>query len=160
MLSPFLKKLLFVRQFIIDKGKIEILGQTQIMLPSNLMAELQLIDHDKVYTIVKNNIQDTMKTYAKKMGSTSSGIVKSSQDIFETFGLGQFQILKLDNSKKVAILNVTNSPMCNGCAKEKGTPCLLEAALDGMFTFLFKSDVKVETKPCKMGSTQFIINKR
>ncbi|MBT3985713.1 hypothetical protein HOD38_02580 [archaeon] len=160
MLSPFLKKLLFVRQFAIDKGKIEILGQTQIMLPSNLMAELQLIDHDKVYNIVKTNIHDTMKTYAKKMGSTSSGIVKSSQDIFETFGLGQFQILKLDNSKKIAILNVSNSPMCNGCAKEKSNPCLLEAALDGMFTFLFKADVKVETKPCRMGSTQFIINKR
>ena len=99
MLSPFLKKLLFVRQFIIDKGKIEILGQTQIMFPSNLMAELQLIDHDRVYSIVKKNIQYTIETYAKKIGSTSSGIVKSSQDIFETFGLGQFQILKLDNSK-------------------------------------------------------------
>jgi len=160
MLSPFLKKLLFVRQFLIDKGQIEILGENQVMLPSHLLSELQCIDHDKVYSIVKKNITSSMETYAKKIGSNNAGIVKSSQDIFETFGLGQFQILKLDNPKKAAVVRITNSSICNGCEKEKENPCLLEAALDGMFTFLFKTDVKVKAQSHKGNCRQFTIQKR
>ncbi|MAG78382.1 hypothetical protein CL616_03390 [archaeon] len=157
MLSPFLKKLLFVRQFLIDNGKIEILGQNQIMLPSGLLAEMQSIDKDKFYSVVKKHIQTSMQTYAKKMGTTSSGIIKSSQDIFETYGLGQFKLIKLDNTKKTAIVSISQSSLYSPKNKEE---ILLEAALDGMFSFLFKTNIKVESKANGKQSKQFIINKR
>jgi len=162
MLSPFLKKLLFVRQFSIDKGQIDILGQNQIMLPSDLIAELQIIDHDKVYNIVKKHITVSMESYAKRIGSSTTGIIKSSQDIFETFGLGQFQILKLDNPKKIANITILKSSICDSCKKLKlkKEGCLLEAALAGMFAFLFKTEVTVETKGSKQGNIQFLIKKR
>ena len=118
------------------------------MLPSTLLAELQTINPEKTYTIVKKHINSVMKTYAKKMGSTDSGLLKSSQDIFETFGLGQFKILKLDNSKKIVNIAIKNSSISNNSS-------ILEASLDGMFSFLFKSNVNIESK-----KGAFIIKKR
>jgi len=41
MMSAFLKKLLFVRQFSIEDGKIEMLGKREIMLPSNILFWMQ-----------------------------------------------------------------------------------------------------------------------
>jgi len=163
MLSPFLKKLLFVRQFLIDNGKIEILGESHIMLPSDLLAELQAINKEKVHSLVKKHIHSTMETYSKKMGSTTQGLLKSSQDIFETFGLGQFQILKLDNTKKSAVVTISKSSIFDSGNKLKikeADRCILEASLEGMFHFLFKTEVKVTGKSNGRGSKQFIINKR
>jgi hypothetical protein len=163
MLSPFLKKLLFVRQFLIDKGKIEILGENHVMLPVDLLAELQAIDKEKVHTLVKKHIKTTMEVYSKKMGSTNQGILKSSQDIFETFGLGQFQILKLDNTKKSAVVTISKSAIFDSGNKLKikeADRCILEASLEGMFHFLFKTEVNVKGKANGKLSKQFIITKR
>ena len=49
VLSPIIKKLMFVRQFDIDKGKIELLGGRQIMIHASAVLELQEIDEGKVY---------------------------------------------------------------------------------------------------------------
>ena len=40
MLSSFLKKLLFARQFFMIDGKIEILGKKQVLLPASVLKEL------------------------------------------------------------------------------------------------------------------------
>ena len=54
-LSPILKKLLFVRQFDIDKGKITLLGDNEIMLHASALLELQEIDVSKTYEAAKQS---------------------------------------------------------------------------------------------------------
>ena len=53
MLSPLLQKLLFVNQFSIANGKVEILGSRHIMLDVSSIISLQEIDKTKVYNAGK-----------------------------------------------------------------------------------------------------------
>ncbi|MBS3124867.1 hypothetical protein J4211_01275 [Candidatus Woesearchaeota archaeon] len=147
MLSPFLKKLLFARQLDLSDGKIEILGKKQVMLPAEVLVALQSVDPKKSYTLVKKTINSSMEDYAKKVGSTSEGLLKVLEEIFETFGLGKPEINALDNSKKTASIKIRDCPLRNPSVKlgpEHGIlPC---AALAGMFSFLFKTNMDCTVK--------------
>jgi hypothetical protein len=129
MLSPFLKKLLFVRQFIIHDGKIEILGQKQVMLPA---SALSILNSDTHFNSLNQSIKESMSTYSKKIGASSGGMVKSVQDIFETMGLGKMQIVKLDTKNKVVALRIQNSQFSD--------TTVVEGVLCGLFSFLFQKD--------------------
>jgi len=147
MLSPFLKKLLFARQLYLADGKLEILGKKQVMLPVEVLVALQNLNPEKSYIVVKKSIHTSMEEYAKKVGSTSEGLIKVLEEIFETFGLGKPEIAALDNSKKTAYIKIKDCPLRNQSAKlgpEHGIlPC---AALAGMFSFLFKTDIDCTVK--------------
>src|SRR3989344_2877071 len=107
MLSPILKKLLFVRQFDIDAGKITLLGDREIMLNASAVLELQEIDetklydlakkssfknlidfveHAKVYDKVKDNFIVNIAKLGKKIGETDAGTIKTLQEIFNVYG--------------------------------------------------------------------------
>lgn len=111
MLTAFLKKLLFARQFSIMEGKVEILGKRQLMLPSDVVevmgAEISAIHYESV----KKAIASDLKDYAKKLGSGEQGMLRNMADIFETFGLGHLQLIKLDNAAKSCIVRISNSPL-------------------------------------------------
>ena len=130
MLSPFLKKLIFVRQFFIMDGKIEILGEKQIMLPFDAVSHLQ---NDKTFEIMNQEMKRVMDYYAKKMGANPSGMIKTVQDIYETMGLGKMQIIKLDNVKKEIVIRLMNAGVIN--------PTLVSGVLCGLFSFVFNKDL-------------------
>ena len=130
MLSPFLKKLIFVRQFFITDGAIEILGEKQIMLPFDAVSHLQ---NDKTFAVMSTEMRKAMEYYAKKIGSDSGGMIKTVQDIYETMGLGKMQIIKLDNSKKEIIIRLMNAGVIN--------PTLVSGVLCGLFSFVFNKDL-------------------
>lgn len=132
MLSPFLKKLLFVRQFFIMDGKIEILGEKQIMLPLSAVSSLQSTNS---FDIMKKEIKSSMESYAKKMGSSAEGMTRSVQDIFETMGLGKMQIIKLNADKKETVVRININ---------LSDTTLLEGVICGLFSFLFNRDIKRE----------------
>lgn len=154
MLSEFLKRLLFARQFFIINGKVEVLGIKQIMLPTELIYELDSIDPKKSHDIVKKIANDNMKLFAKKLGASGEGILKEIQDVYETFGLGSMQIVDIDESKKRAIIRIRESPIAisyiNKNKKKSSKPScsFISAFLSGTFSFFFNKDVEAIEKVC------------
>ncbi len=141
MLSPFLKKLLFVRQFFITDGKIEILGEKQVMLPSTAVARLST---DQTFDILAVEMKKSMESYAKKVGGSSGGMIKSVQDIYETMGLGKMEIIRLEADKKEITLRIMNVQF--------DRTDVVEGVLCGLFSFVFskdfaRKDIKVTKKP-------------
>ena len=140
MLSPFLKKLLFVRQFIMTDGKIEVLGQQQVMLPLTALASMQ---NDQTFDLISREMKKSMEAYGKKMGGSANGMVKTVQDIYETTGLGKMEILKLDTAGKKVILRMQN-------IRFERTD-VVEGVVCGLFTYLLskeltRKDIKVTKK--------------
>jgi predicted hydrocarbon binding protein len=151
MLSAFLKKLLFARQLFMTDGRIEILGKNQIMLPSDIVVAFQSLNEQGYYRLVKNGIHSNLAAYAKKVGATNEGMMKVTEDIFETFGMGKPEIAVLDQKKKSAVVRFRNPPVAEACAENKFKDCvLLPAALAGMFSFLFNKDVNVDVTKCNI----------
>ena len=152
MLSSFLKKLLFARQFFMADGKIEILGKKQVMLPSDVIAAVEGIDHELVYNNVKNTVKKDIEDYAKKLGSSEEGILKNIGDIFGTFGLGRLEIVDLDNKKKSCIIRVHNSPLMEIKNSKSTSSTMTPAIISGVFSFLFDKEVDAkQTNPSARG---------
>jgi hypothetical protein len=156
MLSGFVKKLLFARQFFIIDGKIEVLGKKQVLLPSDLIVELEKIDSKKVYDISKRHVHQNMAEYAKKIGTTSEGMLKSMQDIFEIFGIGKPEVIICDGKKKEAVIRFHNPPVKELCSQgEDGA--ILPGALAGMYSFIFNKDVDCKGRGTTAGVYEYVI---
>lgn len=186
MLSPLLKKLLFVRQFNINDGKIDILGNRHIMMSDNALLELQNIDETKFYDLMKGatlkqiedfvehakvykHLKDTalgdIANLSRKLGTTE-GIVNTLKDIFDLYGLGSLDIASLSNSDKQAVVRVDDSTISNAylnkTKKKSDKPvCVITAAvLAGLFTYLFQKQVDAAEVKCKAkgnNSCEFVI---
>ena len=174
MLSELLKKLLFVRQFSMADGKIEILGNRHIMLSDSALLELQEIDETKFYELMKSSALKQMQDFvehakvykhlketvlvdidnlSRKLGS-AEGIVKTLQDIFSLYGLGIIEIPSLDNSRKRAVIRIRESTIAHAYLKQhrknSNKPvCVITAAvLAGIFSYLFKKQVDAAEVRC------------
>jgi hypothetical protein len=122
-------------------GKIEVLGKKQIMLPSDVVYELQKIDPKKIDAlrpIIQKNVED----YAKKVGSGEEGLLKNISEIFETFGLGKLEIADMDSKNKKCLTRIHNAPV----QKYTEEFLILTVVLSGVFSFLFKKNVQAELK--------------
>lgn len=181
MLSPLLKKLLFVRQFSIAEGKINILGIRHSMLTTDALLELQDIDntklydlmkdstfrqlsefveHAKVYSQLKNTIFQNIAKLSSKLGGGEEGMLKTLQEIFDIYGLGNLVIANLDNQKKQAFVRVYESSIAQSYLEKKGksqTPvCTITAGvLAGIFSYLFKKDVNAVEGKCLAKGNSF-----
>ena len=98
MISDFIKRLIFARQFSIIDGKIEILGLKHILLSNESILELQDIDQTKFYSVIKGatfrNLKNLMHAkaykvlkqvsfsdiseFGKKLGSSLGGVLRRS----------------------------------------------------------------------------------
>ena len=146
MLSSFIKKLMFARQFFMIDGKIEILGKRQVLLPADVVQELQKTAKvDTIKNLVKKNIEE----YGKKLGAGEEGLLKNISDIFETYGMGKLEVVTLDNANKKCIVRVHNVP--------EGDFILLELLLSGVFSFLFKKEVKTEKGKGNAQSIEYVV---
>jgi predicted hydrocarbon binding protein len=173
MLSPFLQKLLFVNQFGINEGVINILGDRYIMLNAHSVLTLQEIDKTKIYNAAKKSsksdisgIVEHAEVYknlksqelqniaqlSKKIGKNDDGIIKTLEMIFGVYGLGKLEIIDIDNAKKKAILNLKDSTIALthlNKAKSKTPVCVLTAGiLAGIFSYIFQKDVDCVEKNC------------
>gem|GEM_PF-1728992 len=187
MLSPLLKKLLFVRQFSVADGKISILGKRHVMLPDDALLELQNIDNSRLYDIVKDatfkqlaefiehaavykQLKEVMLldilALSKKLGAGEEGALRTLQDVFDVYGLGKLVIIDLDNTRKRVSARVYESSIAQAWlaknkTKSKTATCTLTAAvLAGIFSYLFKKSVDcVEGKCLAKGNSccEFLI---
>ena len=176
MLSAFLQKLLFVKQFSIDKGKIQILGEKQIMLDASALLVLQEIDETKIYTLGKDasmkNLREIVqhaKVYkkvkdvflaeiaelGKKVGESDAGVITMLEQIFNIFGLGAMTIRNLDNASPSALIHVQDSTLAEEWIsyykkQADSAVCTLTAGvLAGMFSYIFRQNVDCAEMSCK-----------
>ena len=173
MLSSLLQRLLFVNQFNIIDGKIEILGNRYIMLDASDFLVLQEIDKTKMYKVAKdlskNNLSDMVEhaqvykgmkdqslqniaELSKKIGKTDEGVIKTLQSLFELYGLGKLEIIDLNNEKRKAILRVHQSTLALAQLKKgkvRGPVCTLTAGiLAGIFSYIFQKNVDCGENTC------------
>lgn len=169
MLSPLLQKLLFVNQFNIADGRIDILGNRYIMLNAADIIALQEIDSTKMYKTAKNMSKDNIKSLvehaavyknikdqslkniaelSKKIGKSDEGVIKTLQSLFEVYGLGKLEIMDLDNKNNRALLKIRDSTL-GKVKKSKNAVCTLTAGvLAGIFSYIFKKDVDCVETDC------------
>ncbi len=181
-LSPLLKKLLFVRQFSIDGGKINLLGEREVMLDASAILELQSIDESKLYDIGKKasfknlveviehaRVYSSMKdlfiaeiaNLGKKIGQTDKGTLMTLKDFFNIYGLGELSVDHIDNSKKEALVSIKESTlaqewMAKNKKKSKSAVCALTAGIiAGMFSYVFDKQMDcVESKCSAQGASK------
>ncbi len=175
MLSALLKKLIFVRQFSIIDGKIEILGNKHIMLGSDALLELQEIDTEKFYEAMKTSAKSQMKgiveqakvykqlkdvfasdisLLSKKIGAGNQGMLKTVQDIFDIYGLGKMEIVSLNNQNKQATVRIRESSIAKSYLKKnrkkssRAVCVITSAVIAGMFSYLFNKKVDATETRC------------
>jgi hypothetical protein len=156
MISAFLKKLLFARQFAMIDGKIEILGKRQVMLPADVFLRIEK-DTGKVgFDSIKKGISKDLSDYAKRVGSGEEGMLKAITDIFETFGLGKLEVVAMDKKAKTAAVRIRNTPAQELKEGLSGITC---AVLAGAFSFMLGNDVNAkQTKTFeKYGYEEYMI---
>ena len=154
MLSSFLKKLLFARQFYMVNGNIEVLGRKQIMLPSDIIFVLEKMNEKKAYDSVKVAMKNDLQFYARKLGSNGEGMLKNIDDIFETFGLGQLRIMNLDSKSKKCIVRVHHAPTDDGMPQ---STMILPAVVAGTFSFLFSKNVNATQTARNSEFLEFVV---
>ena len=186
VLSAILKKLLFVRQFNINDGKITLLGDRQVMLSSSAILELQeidetkmydigkksslknlvkIVDHAKVYSKVKDVFVRKIASLGKKIGESDEGAIKVLQDVFNVYGLGEMHLQKLDNRSKQALVMIDGSTIAEEYRKKnkkkssRAVCALTAGVIAGIFSYIFDKKVDcVETK-CKAKSGSYCLFK-
>jgi predicted hydrocarbon binding protein len=161
MLNDFIKRLLMMRQFSIENGKIELLKDSQLLVNSDLITQLGLIDPEKFYKLVKENVKEKTISYTKVMGSTPSMIsVESLKSLFESLGIGSLQIQDINKTEKRALIKITNSAIAlshiEKKIKSKEPVCnYVSGVLAGAFSAIFEKDVNCKELNCMvLGSKQ------
>ena len=165
---------MFVRQFNIDKGRIDLLGEEYILFDALALFEIQKIDQTKLYEVMKNssfrNISESVK-YAKvysnvkdvffdniaklgdKIGKTDEGILMTLKHLFDVYGLGELEIADIDNSKKRAVLRLRKSTIGEEYVKrykksDTVVDIIAAGVLAGIFAYVFGKKVDCVEKKC------------
>ena len=172
MLSQFLQRLMFVKQFEINNGRINILGEDYVMVNSASLAALQEIDQEEVYNAGKKASKNDLDKFAKhanvykniksqelaniaslarKIGQTDEGTIKTLETVFEIYGLGKLNVITIDNEKKTALIRIPDSTIASTYKKKSKSPVcsFTSGVLAGIFSFIFKKDVNCREKQCK-----------
>jgi predicted hydrocarbon binding protein len=173
-LSPFIQKLLFVNQFGINDGIVNLMGDRYILLNAKSILSLQEIDKTKVYNTAKKaakkdlsgivehaEVYKNLKTQelkniaelSKKIGKNDDGVIKTLEMIFNIYGLGKLNIVNLDNEHKKAQLKIINSTIGQEHLKiekkSKNPVCAITSGiLAGIFSYIFNKDVECAEKSC------------
>jgi predicted hydrocarbon binding protein len=172
---------MFIKQFGIDKGKIELLGQNYVLFDALALFEIQKIDETKLYEVMKNtsfknisdavkfakvykNVKDTFITNIAKLGAkigkSDEGVLMTLKDLFNVYGLGNMEMLKLENDKKQALVKMTGSTVAteykNKYKKSTSSVDLIAAGiLAGIFSYVFKKPVDCVEQKCIAKGDEF-----
>lgn len=154
MLSPFLKKLLFTRQFSIVDGKIEIMNLRSLMLSPEFILKIQEKDSKLIYNLSKKEMIEQLQYFKSKIAIKGLEGLKRIEDIYELLGFGKIKILDIDKNKKRCVINIYDSPIAekyikNSKKKSSKTTCdFISGKLAGMFCFIFNKEVESKEVKC------------
>jgi predicted hydrocarbon binding protein len=153
MIDAFLKKLMFVRQLVLNEGRFEILSVRKAMLPIDSFIQLQELNPEKYYLIIKNTVKTDFERYAKMLNMNAEALQLKMKELLETYGIGTIQVADLNMQQKRAAINVLDSAIAINFIqnKRKATKpvCFLNTAIiAGAFTFLFGQDMNCQETKC------------
>jgi len=182
MLSQLLQKLLFVNQFSIIDGKVEVLGSRYVMLNASDILALQEIDKTRMYKLMKSSSKGNIKAIiehakvyegikdesikniaelSRKVGKNKEGVVRTLQSLFELYGLGKMEITDLNNKDHRATIIVGSSSVAIEQlkkSKSKAAMCAVTAGiLAGIFSYVFNEDVDCFEKKCLAKGDEFCL---
>ena len=151
MISEFLKRLMFARQFNIDNGKVDILGCDHVMLASEFFYSVEELDKMKVYEIAKGSTEKLVDRYFQKIGSDQTRSNDTVEGIFNNFGLGRLQVLEARSDR--IVVQIPNSTIAEHYRKTRGfahsCQCSVTAGvLAGFFSYLRKKDMNAQEMNC------------
>jgi len=157
MLSAFIKKLLFASEFMMDQGRVEMLGERQVMIPAKLLTMLQDLAPEKAYKLAKEVMKEETDVVTKRIGNSKAEIITAMKEFFETLGVGNMEVADLDMLKKRAIIRIHDSPIAIAHALYKSKDgCRITAGLlAGMFTSIFESDATAVEKACVLKGSAY-----
>lgn len=122
-----IKKLLFSRQLVFEKGEIKLLGQSVTMIPVTLYVEmfkeLKKVDPKKYGKIIYNISREVGKEYTKtlkeKYKMETQELAKWDVNTLELAGLGKGNVVSFDTKIKKSIIRVNNSPIAQELRPQK-----------------------------------------
>jgi predicted hydrocarbon binding protein len=143
MLSAFVKKLLFARQIDIDRQLI-VLDNKKVMISPKAITDLQYKDSEKIYGEIKRIFAAEAKEHKHKIGVSDKQLLDLMLNLFETYGLGQMQLLHYDHSS--AVFSIMESPFVS---RGKNKTCYFTAgALAGAMSVVWNKDVECVEENC------------
>jgi len=162
LFSGFAKKLMFARELKMGEGRIEILHQRVIIIPSqyfNAIIETSLNDksfESKVYEHLKSAVYTFCKELDKKFKLRGKKLEETLVNLTEMNGYGKLKIIKDDPQNKVAILHISDLPSIQVKGKVKGFGDMYWAGiLAGGISYVYGTDVDcIETK-CILKNSPF-----
>ncbi len=146
MLSSFLKKLLFARQFFNMNGKLEILGERNVIME----PELFLMLNEASYGLGKESAKIFFEKYKKKIDLKQNNY-SNLMNLLEILGLGSVKIMKV--GEKSATISVKDSIISEQYRKKRGksksnTCEFIAGFLAGTFSFISNSETDAQETAC------------
>ncbi|NIO44865.1 MAG: hypothetical protein GTN36_04930 [Candidatus Aenigmarchaeota archaeon] len=168
----FVKKLLFARQFKMERGELDLLGNRVIMFPAWVFIYILKTSPNfkeisyRLYEGAKKSTKDSFtKLLSEKYGLKRDKLIEWMKNVGELGGWGTFEIKNIDFKKCEAVIYVKNSPMGKLYGKSKfPVDHIARGMFAGAACVIFNNDdcEYVETKCVAMGDTlcEFICRTR
>jgi predicted hydrocarbon binding protein len=145
MLSNFVHRLLFVKEFDIGEGNTEMIGTKQMVVPLKFLVDMQEANPEKFYELMHSSMKSFFKRVHIELGDE---IYNKLEEIFDVFGLGKLKIVDLDKERGSALVEIHDSPLAKGLY-EMGHSCsITSGVLAGMFSHLYDKDVHANINKC------------
>jgi predicted hydrocarbon binding protein len=155
MLSEFLKRLMFGRQFSMDEGKIKVIGSRHIMYPLHVMKRISKMDRDGIYLAVKKGMIEELNKNPGIIGIKNLHPEYSIVNFFETIGVGTMSIVSFDIEKKEAVVRVYDHDFKQLYSGDKICDSFTAGIIAGMFSFLMSDLVECKEMICSESGSEF-----
>lgn len=162
MLNPFLSKLLFIRQFGIDKGELKIFNKRFLLIPLSAFLSIKLNKEQETKFVKELKLSFT---HLAKFLSKSNNVIELLENylaLFNSMGLGEIQVESFDQKTKRMILVLRNSTIAkeyiNKTGYSKKPVCKpVTLILKAMLSIVLKTDVNVKETACLAMKNDFCV---
>lgn len=151
------EKLMFSRQLKFAEGDIELFGTRLVMIQSSFFSTYTLQINDspdrvvELYQIAKKTFAtDMAKSISKMYEFTFNDFFKWMTNIAMLAGWGTFKWELLDEGKKIAKINIENSPIAKPLINKVSSPVdhLIRGFIAGAASVSLKTDIDVMEEKC------------
>jgi predicted hydrocarbon binding protein len=156
MLSDFLKRLMFGRQFSMDEGKIRIIGCRYVMFSVHVLTKIHKMDPDGLYLAVKDGIIEELNKSPGIIGIKNIHPTVSIVHFYDTLGIGTMNVINFDIEKKEAIVRIyerefkelyhDNNKICNS---------FIAGIIAGIFSYVMSDSLDCKETVCMESGSEF-----
>jgi len=156
------KKLLFARQFSMEKGNINLMGLDVVIIPASVMADIiktleKAIGYEKTKKMIYEGVKSGTHYYATKVSEKYNiknvKLIKWLVDTMMLTGWGEAELISISMKRKTAILHLYNSTLAKhyGRSKKPIDHVMAGAQAGGASVVFGKDTVVRETRCVSMG---------